>query len=80
MQHKLGNCPDCGLNMDLVGLRHRCIPKAVNNSKPETVQPAVINTSADRQAKWRKANAELNRQRAREGMRKLREHQSNDTA
>jgi hypothetical protein len=29
-------------------------------------------TAASRQAAWRQANAELNRQRAREGMRKLR--------
>lgn len=28
--------------------------------------------AAERQAKWRKANPELNRQRARDGMRKLR--------
>ena len=77
---KLGNCPDCGLNMDLVGLRHRCIPNPVNNIKSEATQSIVINTAAQRQAKWRKANTELNRQRAREGMRKLREHRTNDPA
>ena len=21
---KLGRCPDCGVNMDMIGLRHRC--------------------------------------------------------
>jgi len=58
--------------MDLVGLRHRCTPRAVNNTIPEATQPLVINTNAARQDKWRKANAELNRQRARDGMRKKR--------
>jgi len=32
----------------------------------------LLTRNADHQAKWRKANPELNRQRAREGMRKLR--------
>lgn len=41
--------------------------EAVNNTK----QP-LLTSSAQRQSKWRKANPEINRQRAREGMRKLR--------
>jgi hypothetical protein len=39
----------------------------VNNTK----QP-LLTSSAERQSKWRKANPDINRQRAREGMRKLR--------
>lgn len=41
--------------------------EVVNNTKQ-----ALLTSSAKRQAEWRKANPELNRQRAREGMRKLR--------
>lgn len=42
--------------------------------------PALINNTAH-QAKWRAANLDLNRQRAREGMRKLRaEKKDNDSA
>jgi hypothetical protein len=58
--------------MDLVGLRHRCIPRSVNNATEPESKATVINIGAVRQAKWRKANAELNRQRARDGMRKKR--------
>lgn len=43
------------------------IATAVNKAKPN-----LINTNAEYQAKWRAANPELNRQRAREGMRKKR--------
>lgn len=45
----------------------------VNNIASPDNAKSVINGSAERQAKWRKANAELNRMRAREGMRKRRE-------
>lgn len=38
----------------------------INTSQP------LLTSSSQRQAKWRKANPEVNRQRAREGMRKLR--------
>lgn len=52
----------------------------VNNKVKANPKEGVINnspenkaaTQAERQAKWRKANPELSRQRAREGMRKLR--------
>ena len=30
-----GLCPDCGSNLDLVGIRHRCIPKKVTDEKPD---------------------------------------------
>ena len=36
-------------------------------------KPILLTRNAAHQARWRKANPELNRQRAREGMRKLRE-------
>jgi hypothetical protein len=74
--------------MDLVGRMHRCVPVAnstvdmiyggpagggmtanVNKDQPAS---ALLTSNADHQAKWRKANAELNRQRARDGMRKKR--------
>ena len=78
-------CPACGKNMDIVGRSHRCVPSlVVNNSTPIfDDRPFVINeltedvflpsANALRQAKWRKINSELNRQRAREGMRKRRQ-------
>jgi len=74
--------------MDLVGRMHRCVPMpgfakqviyggsvgggmtADVNNLPE--KPLLLTRNATHQAKWRKANPELNRQRAREGMRKLR--------
>lgn len=74
-------CIDCGKNLTLVGRSHRCIPRkvisfpAVNNAAEISAQSAVINTDAQRQAKWRLANAELNRLRAREGMRTKRAKQ-----
>jgi hypothetical protein len=69
---KLGNCPDCGLNMDFVGRAHRCIPQPVNNAPVVNSEAALLTSSATRSAKWRKANPELNRERARNGMRKKR--------
>jgi hypothetical protein len=59
------------------------VKPTVNNERPVNNAPAVINSdpakepalltsTADRQRKWRASNAELNRQRAREGMRKRR--------
>lgn len=35
-------------------------------------EDVLLTSNADRQAKWRKANAALNRERARDGMRKKR--------
>ena len=43
----------------------------VINAAPSVTRP----TNAQRQAKWRKANEALNRERAREGMRKRRAQQ-----
>lgn len=37
-----------------------------------TPKAVPVSTNAERQAKWRKANSELNKLRAREGMRKKR--------
>jgi hypothetical protein len=51
-----------------------CVNKAATDS-------GLINSNAAYQAKWRVENLELNRQRAREGMRKLRAaKKDNDTA
>ena len=35
-------CPECGKNMDMVGIRHRCIPITDGGSKPtKALQPSV---------------------------------------
>lgn len=56
--------------------KRRSVTPSVNNAipRPKAVNNAVNNASsnAQRQAKWRKANADLNRERARIGMRKRR--------
>jgi hypothetical protein len=67
-------CEHCGANLALVGKSHRCLPKAakaVINIASEP-QPVLLTPNAARQEKWRKANTELNKLRAREGMRKRR--------
>ncbi len=54
----------------------RATEDKVNNAKPVInaveSQPAVINANVRRQREWRTRNIELNRQRARAGMRKRR--------
>jgi hypothetical protein len=81
-----GRCPHCNAMLSLVGKAHRCnsINTGVIIHKGVTLTPAmaeevvaaavinVINEAALRQAKWRADNPDTNRQRAREGMRKLR--------
>jgi len=68
------HCDVCGGNLALIGRIHRCMPKAVTvalvNNGIREHQPV---NNAQRQARWRKAHHELNKQRAREGMRKLRQ-------
>lgn len=46
----------------------------INNATPASAASpsANVSTNAARQAKWRKANSELNKLRAREGMRRKR--------
>jgi hypothetical protein len=67
------------------------VKPAVNNERPVNNAPAVINSdaakelplltsTADRQRKWRAAHFDLNRQRAREGMRRLRAKQKEAAA
>lgn len=79
-QRKLGLCPDCGKNMDFVGLRHYCNPAIVNKAPNVSTEQILINNNAAHQAKWRKANAGLNRLRAKEGMRKIRAQRADDAA
>jgi hypothetical protein len=63
-------------------LKREAQANIVNNAPLN--KPVVINalskSPAERQAKWRKANKDLNRQRAKEGMRKKRAQSSNVTA
>lgn len=47
------------------------VSRPVSN-KPSETEPLVINTNVRRQREWRTRNLELNRQRARDGMRKRR--------
>jgi len=36
-------CSECGLDMDLVGLRHRCVPRVITKPLPEVItKPATI--------------------------------------
>ena len=36
-------CSECGLDMDLVGLRHRCVPRVITKPLPEVItKPAMI--------------------------------------
>jgi hypothetical protein len=75
-------CPICGANREVVGRVHRCVPAVVARaSEPVTHTPAVTHavthkalTNAERQARWRKANAELCRLRNRDRMRRQRSH------
>lgn len=53
------------------GARGGGMSETVNNTKKP-----LLTSNTQRQSKWRKANPELNRQRAREGMRKLRANAS----
>jgi hypothetical protein len=73
-------CPHCNKNLELVGRSHRCIANNVNKAfvtiadvnKAAEEMKAVLSGNASWQAKWRANNSDLNRQRAREGMRKKR--------
>jgi hypothetical protein len=61
-----GACPECGLNLGLVGRNHLCRPRAVvedgTNSPeaPETNTDLSDGTNAerDRKRRWRAANAD----------------------
>lgn len=72
-------CDVCGGNLALIGRIHRCMPRAVERALVNNgiIERQPVN-NAQRQAKWRKANQELNKQRAREGMRKLRQKNSHE--
>ena len=36
-------CSECGLDMDLIGLRHRCVPRVITKPLPEVItKPATI--------------------------------------
>jgi hypothetical protein len=52
---------------------------AVINIDPAK-EPPLLTSTADRQRKWRAAHFDLNRQRAREGMRRLRAKQKEAAA
>jgi hypothetical protein len=64
-------CPLCGLNRELVGVRHNCrpSPNVVNTVTP--VVNSVVNT-ADRRALYRERNRALCNARSREAMAKKR--------
>jgi hypothetical protein len=38
-------CSECGLDMDLVGLRHRCVP--LPKPRPEITKPAEVITEPE---------------------------------
>ena len=80
-------CEDCGANLALVGLRHRCVPHTVphvphttfeqmpSSDRPNTtLHPKVKLKKGDAQrvAKWKAANKEKDRACHRELMRKRR--------
>ena len=35
----MNRCPDCGLDIDLVGQRHRCVPRQLAAHKPKPKSP-----------------------------------------
>lgn len=35
-------CPKCGLNLNMVGMAHRCVPRSMAPSKAEAVTRAVV--------------------------------------
>ena len=59
-------CPDCGANLDLVGSRHRCVPKPKTemrpavNTKPDVAND-VANTAAVANATYRYRDVEKRR-------------------
>lgn len=68
MSLTVSNCPDCGLNLSIVGRVHRCVPRA---APAEPVQRVSVRTG-DRRARWREANREHYNALQREYMRKRR--------
>lgn len=69
MSLTVSNCPDCGLNLSIVGRVHRCIPR-IASEKPAQSVPA---RAVDRRARWREANREHYNELQRGYMRRRRE-------
>ena len=50
----MADCPECGLNLGLVGVRHVCRP--VTNASVTNNVVAPVTNSVDRVMAWRAAN------------------------
>ena len=88
MARTMGNCPECGLNLGLVGVRHVCRPSPAvpeglgaavsptpaTNGTNGTNEPAPdgTNTERDRKRRWRAAHPDKYREYQRAYMAKRR--------
>ena len=80
----MADCPVCGLNLGLVGVRHRCRPRsalvepvspaveAVTDTGTNEPAPDGTNTERDRKRRWRAANPDRYREYQRAYMAKRR--------